>query len=104
MSEIFQQIILYYMETELRLVFQLKNCVFPKDLTQYLSGYNPTIEWTNFQMNDTTKPSLYMLTHIAECKLILMKILQIFNVEFWKYYFYLYLGINHICITSLYIK
>jgi len=28
----------------LRLVFQLNECVFPKDLTQYLSGYNAMIE------------------------------------------------------------
>ena len=31
-----------------RLIFQLNDCGFPKDLTQYLSGYNPTIERTDF--------------------------------------------------------
>ena len=32
----------------LRLVFQLNDCVFPKDLMQYLSEYNPMIEQTDF--------------------------------------------------------
>jgi len=30
-----------------------------------------------------------------------MKIKKILNVEFWKYYFYLYVGTNHICITCI---
>ena len=35
---------LFHITRRLRLVFQLNNCVFPKDLTQYLSEYNPVIE------------------------------------------------------------
>jgi len=51
------------------------------------------IEWTNFsrQMDD------FIIMLLAECKLIFI----IFNVEFWNYYFYLYVGINHICITCI---
>jgi len=37
---------LFHITRRRRLVFQLNNCVFPKDLTQYLSGYNPLIEQT----------------------------------------------------------
>ena len=39
---------LFHITQRLRVVFQLNDCVFPKDLTHYLSGYNPMIE----QMND----------------------------------------------------
>jgi len=38
---------LFHITRRLRLVFQLNACVFPKDLTQYLSRYNPMIERTN---------------------------------------------------------
>jgi len=39
---------LFHIKWRLRLVFQLNDCVFPKDLTQYLSGYNPMIKRTDF--------------------------------------------------------
>jgi len=39
---------LFHITQRLRLVFQLNDCVFPKDITQYLSGYNPMIERTGF--------------------------------------------------------
>jgi len=32
---------LVHITRKLRLVFQLNDCIFRKDLTQYLSGYNP---------------------------------------------------------------
>ena len=38
---------LFHITQKLRLVFQLNECVFPKDLTQYLSRYNPMIELTD---------------------------------------------------------
>jgi len=38
---------LFHITRRLRLVFQLNDCVFPKDLAQYWSGYNPMIEQTN---------------------------------------------------------
>jgi hypothetical protein len=38
---------LFYITRRQRLLFQLKDCVFPNDLTQYLSGYNPMIEYNN---------------------------------------------------------
>ena len=38
---------LFHITWRLRLVFQLNDCVLPKYLTQYLSGYNPMIEWTD---------------------------------------------------------
>jgi len=38
---------LFHITRRLRLVFQLNDCVFPKDLTQYLSGYNQLIERTD---------------------------------------------------------
>ena len=38
---------LFHIIRRLRLVFQLNACVFPKDLTQYLSEYNPMIERTD---------------------------------------------------------
>ena len=38
---------LFNITQRLRLVFELNDCVFPKDLTQYLSGYNPMIERTD---------------------------------------------------------
>jgi len=34
---------LFHITWRLRLVFQLNDCVFPKDLIHYLSGYNPMI-------------------------------------------------------------
>jgi len=39
---------LFHITQRLRPVFQLNDCVFPKDLTQYLSGYYPLIERTSF--------------------------------------------------------
>ena len=39
--------ILFHIIWKLRLLFQLNDCVFPKDLTQYLSRYNPMIEQTD---------------------------------------------------------
>ena len=38
---------LFHITQRLRLVFQLNDCVFPKDLTQYLSRYNLMIEQTD---------------------------------------------------------
>ena len=38
---------LFHITRRLRLLFQLNDCVFPKDLTQYLSEYNPMIERTD---------------------------------------------------------
>jgi len=43
---------LFHITWRLRLIFQLNDCVFPKDLTHYLSGLSRQI----FQMNDTAKP------------------------------------------------
>jgi len=54
---------LFHITQRLRLLIQLNDCVFPKDLTQYLSGYNPMIEHIDFvQMTDTAKHWLFMLT------------------------------------------
>ena len=39
---------LFHTKRRLGLVIQLNDCIFPKDLTQYLSGYNPMIERANF--------------------------------------------------------
>jgi len=38
---------LFLITRRLRLVFQLNDCVFPKDLTQYLSGFYPMVERIN---------------------------------------------------------
>ena len=38
---------LFHIIRILRLVFQLNDCVFPKDLTPYLSGYNSMVERTD---------------------------------------------------------
>ena len=38
---------LFHFTRRMKLVFQLNECVFPNDITQYLSGYNPMIELTN---------------------------------------------------------
>jgi len=38
---------LFHITHRLRLVFQLNDCVFPKDLTQYLSRHNTMIERTD---------------------------------------------------------
>ena len=38
---------LFHITQSLRLVFQLNPCVFPKDLTHYVSGYSPMIEPTD---------------------------------------------------------
>jgi len=48
---------LFHVTRRLRLVFQLNDCVFPTDLTKYLSGY--IIQWLSgptFQMNVTPRP------------------------------------------------
>jgi len=55
-------------------------------------------------MPQLLKPSLFMLTRrwlLTECKWILIKIFKVFDVEFWKYFLYLYLATNHICITCI---
>ena len=38
---------LFHIKRRLKLVFQLNDCVFPMDLTQFLSGYTPMIERTD---------------------------------------------------------
>jgi len=43
----------------------------------------------------------FKIKPLADSKFILMKIKKIFNVEFWSYHFYLYLGTNRICITCI---
>jgi len=44
---------LVHITRRLRLVFQLNDCVFPKDLTQYFSGYNPMIKRTDLSRRMT---------------------------------------------------
>jgi len=39
---------LFHITRRPRTVFQLKGCFFPKDSTQYLSGYNSMIEISDF--------------------------------------------------------
>ena len=44
---------LFHIKRRLRLVFQLNDYVFPTDLTQYWSGYNPMIERTHLSRRMT---------------------------------------------------
>jgi len=57
---------LFHITQRLRLVFQLNDCVFPKDLTQYLTRYNTMIERIDLSRSVTQLSLIYSRWLVGE--------------------------------------